>query len=40
MIDFIKESLGWLLVLIVFGFIMMIVLTGGGILSPEYWSLM
>jgi hypothetical protein len=40
MIDFIKECLGWLLVLAILFFILMIVLTGGGILSAQYWSLM
>lgn len=39
MIDAIKEFFGWMLVLAIFATIAMIVVTGGGILSPEYWSL-
>ena len=34
-----KEILGWLAVLVVFTAIVMIVMTGGGALSPDYWAL-
>jgi len=36
--EILKEAFGWLAVLVVFGLIILIVVTGGGILSPEFWS--
>jgi len=35
-----REILKWLAVLALFGLIILIVVTGGGILSPEFWALL
>jgi len=35
-----KEYITFVLVALLLGLIIAIVLTGGGILSPEYWSLL
>jgi hypothetical protein len=37
--DVFKELADWLLVALMFAFILGVVLTGGGILSAEYWSI-
>ena len=38
--EILKEAFGWLAVLVVFGLIILIVVTGDGILSPEFWALL
>lgn len=36
----IKELFGWVPAALLLGFIIAIVATGGGILSPEFWHIM